>query len=92
MPLLIIFLLCLLAGLQYTLWWGTNSYTEQRMLQKMVAKQQAENVVLRQRNATLLAEVTDLQQGLDAVEERARYELGMVQRGEVFYQIITTDE
>ncbi len=53
-----------------------------------IESQQRDNDVARARNELLAAEVRDLKQGLDAVEERARWELGMIRRGEIFYQHI----
>ena len=50
--------------------------------------QRQENLELRERNAALQAEVTDLRQGLDAIEEHAREDLGMVKEGETFYQVV----
>jgi FtsZ-binding cell division protein ZapB len=61
---------------------------EVRQLREEIAVQQQENAELRERNAALEAEVTDLRQGLAAIEERARSELGMVVRGETFYQLV----
>jgi len=57
-------------------------------LEKAVAEQREENRILRQRNSSLEAEVRDLKEGLEAVEERARTELGMIGEDETFYQVI----
>ena len=57
-------------------------------LKRSVEAQQAENQRLRERNQALAAEVMDLKQGQEAIEERARSELGMIKEGEEFYQII----
>ena len=57
-------------------------------LRQQVDAQEKENEHLRERNAALEAEVRDLKQGLEAIEERARNELGMVKEGEKFYQIV----
>ncbi len=78
----------LLAGLQYKLWVGQGSFAEVWNLNQAVAEQRDENERLAERNAALEAEVLDLKQGLDAVEERARSELGMIKDDEVFYQIV----
>jgi cell division protein FtsB len=88
MRILIVVLLLLLLLLQYRLWVGEGSLAEVHALQQDIATQKAELERLRQRNAALQAEVSDLKQGLDAVEERARSELGMIRDGEIFYQII----
>ncbi|KAB7627941.1 cell division protein FtsB [Alkalilimnicola sp. S0819] len=74
--------------LQYALWFGEGGLIELWRLEEAVATQRAENTELRQRNVTLEAEVKDLKSGLEAVEERARGELGMIRDGEVFYQVV----
>lgn len=82
----------LLVGLQWKLWVGDGSLAEVWHLKRSVAQQLAENETLLERNQALEAEVKDLKQGLNAVEERARSELGMIKRDEVFYQIIEDDK
>jgi cell division protein FtsB len=81
-------LLLVLAALQYRLWVGEGSLAEVRQLQLQIAAQQTELVDLRERNAALQAEVEDLRGGLEAVEARARGELGMIREGETFFQVI----
>ena len=81
-------LIVLLILLQYKLWRGDGSLAEVWDLYQQVQTQEEENRTLRERNQTLEAEVEDLKQGLDAIEERAREELGMTREGETFYQII----
>lgn len=81
-------LLALLALLQYPLWVGNGSVLTLWRLKREIAEQRAENARLRERNQVLAAEVIDLKEGLAAVEERARVELGMIKKGETFYQII----
>jgi cell division protein FtsB len=81
-------LVVLLVLLQYRLWVGDGSLAEVWGLYQQVEAQREENRRLQERNQALDAEVTDLKQGLDAIEERAREELGMVKDGETFYQII----
>jgi len=88
MKLLAIALIALLIVLQLTLWFGDGSLGEVWRLRQQVDTQQKENKQLMERNAALEAEVRDLKQGLDAIEERARNELGMVKDGEHFYQIV----
>jgi cell division protein FtsB len=78
----------LLLILQYQLWIGHGSVRDVWRLKHAVSSQRQENEALHQRNETLEAEVKDLKSGLDAVEERARRELGMIRDGEVFYQIV----
>ena len=84
----VIVLLLLLVYLQYRLWFGDGSLQEVWQLHREVEAQREENLQLRERNDALDAEVLDLQQGLDAIEERAREDLGMVKEGETFYQIV----
>ena len=81
-------LLLLFVLLQYDLWVGEGSLASAWRLQQEVAQQQQENRSLKERNAALSAEVTDLKQGYDAIEERARSELGMIKEGETFVQIV----
>ena len=88
MRLLVGFLLALLLILQYRLWVGEGSLAEVSNLKREIQAQAGELVRLRERNRALQAEVEDLRSGLEAVEERARSELGMVKEGEVFYQVI----
>lgn len=83
-----IVLLVILVALQYKLWVDEGSLAEVWQLKQAVASQQQENSQLEERNAALEAEVLDLKQGLAAVEERARTELGMIRDDEVFYQIV----
>ncbi len=84
----VIVLLLLLVYLQYRLWFGDGSVQEAWQLHREVETQREENLQLRERNDALDAEVLDLQQGLDAIEEHAREDLGMVKEGETFYQIV----
>ncbi|MTI93735.1 MAG: cell division protein FtsB, partial [Pseudomonas stutzeri] len=81
-------LLLLLGGLQYRLWVGEGSLAQVNSLNKQIADQQGENERLLERNRILEAEVLELKQGMETVEERARQELGMVKEGETLYQLI----
>lgn len=81
-------LLILLIGLQLKLWAGQGGLSEVRLLEKRVAEQKGENARLKQRNDALAAEVEDLKHGDEAVEERARSELGLIKPGETFYQVV----
>jgi cell division protein FtsB len=81
-------LLVLIGFLQLRLWTGPWSLTEVRRLEDKVQAQRDENDDLKKRNAALAADVQDLIAGKEAVEERARSELGMIKPGEVFYQVI----
>ncbi|MFC1685178.1 cell division protein FtsB [Pseudomonadota bacterium] len=85
-------LLVLLLLLQYRLWVGEGSLAEVSNLQREIAAQQQELAKLHQRNRALQAEVQDLKQGLEAIEERARSELGMIKEGETFYQVIEPEQ
>ena len=85
---LIVVLLILLLGLQYRLWFADGGLVEVQRLEQRIARQQAENQRLRERNEALAAEVRDLKKGLEAVEARARSELGMVGEGETFFQVV----
>ncbi len=81
-------LLFLFCGLQSRLWHGAGSVAELRELDERIATQQVENDRLLARNAQIKFEVEDLRSGVDAIEERARHELGLVKKGEVFYRIV----
>jgi len=85
---LIALLVATLLVLQYRLWVGEGSLSEVWRLQKQVEAQRNENERLMERNMALDAEVTDLKQGMDAIEEHARNDLGMIKEDEVFYQVI----
>ncbi|NNL99926.1 MAG: cell division protein FtsB [Gammaproteobacteria bacterium] len=85
---LIAALVVVLVVLQFTLWLGNGGRRDLAGLEQEVARQQEELAQLRFRNEALAAEVRNLQQGLDAVEELARSEMGMIKKGEVFYRII----
>jgi cell division protein FtsB len=81
-------LLILLIALQVKLWTGQGGVREVWRLQHRVGEQKAENAKLKTRNETLQAEVDDLKHGDEAVEERARSELGLLKPGETFYQVV----
>lgn len=85
---LTLILAALIVALQYPLWLGKGSWLKVWETDQLVKKQQAENGRLKQRNAYLDAEVKDLKTGYEAIEERARNELGMVKQGEVFFQVM----
>ena len=84
-------LLLLLLLLQVRLWSGSGSLQEIKRLEAEIRAQEQENAELEQRNDALRREVTDLKTGQDAIEERARSDLGLVRRGETFYLINETD-
>ena len=74
--------------LQYPLWLGKGGWLRVWGLERQLAEQKEANVRLRQRNGALDAEVRDLKRGFEAIEERARYEIGMIRQDEVFFQIV----
>ncbi len=77
-------------GLQTELWFSDDGYRKTLKLRSAVAEQRALNETLRERNAALDAEVINLKQGVDAAEERARTDLGMIGKRETFYQVVPT--
>ena len=83
----LVFALLILA-LQYPLWLGKGGWLRVRELNGQVETQKDVNAGLKARNAALDAEVRDLKQGTEAIEERARLDLGMVKRDETFYQLV----
>jgi len=83
-----IVLLLLFIWLQYKIWLQDGGIPEIVQLQQEVADVKVEVQTLQERNASLDAEVKDLKKGLDAIEERARSEMGMIKEGEVYYQVI----
>jgi len=88
MRLLSILLVVLLIVIQYPLWLGKGGWLRVWDLDRQVTAAQQKNEELKDRNDRLASEVRDLKEGRDAVEERARYELGMLKEGEVFVQVI----
>ncbi len=87
---LALILIALLIGLQIKLWVGDGGMRDLRAIRARVSGQQAENAKLKQRNDALHADVEDLKRGRDAVEARARSQLGLIKPGEVFYQVVAT--
>jgi cell division protein FtsB len=81
-------LVVMLAMLQYRLWIGNGSFAEVYRLDQAIAAQEKENAAARERNLALQAEVDDLRHGMDAIEERARSELGMIKKNETFFRVI----
>lgn len=86
-----IMLIALLGLLQYRLWFGKNSVPDYLSLKQDVADQAQQNANLAQRNALLKADIYDLKIGLEAIEERARNELGLIKQGETFYRILPSE-
>ena len=88
MKLLALFLLLLLVWLQYKVWLQDGGIPEVIQLQDEVESVKNEVDILQERNSSLNAEVKDLKKGFDAIEERARSEMGMIKKGETYYQVI----
>ena len=88
MRVITLILAVLLLLLQYPLWLGKGGWLKVHDLNRQVEMQQQVNQKIQTRNSSLDAEVRDLKQGTEAVEERARSELGMVKQGEIFFQLI----
>jgi cell division protein FtsB len=82
-------LLALLLLVQAELWFGKGGVPRVMELDAKLQAQQASNEAARQRNAQMLAEVRDLKEGLEMVEEKARFELGMVKPDEIYVQVAT---
>ena len=81
-------LIVLLVLLQYRLWYGTGGLPELWALEEVKESKTQDTNELQERNQALAAEVVDLKEGLDAIEERARDEMGMIKTDETFFQII----
>ena len=92
MKILIAVLILILIGLQYRLWIGDGSFADIDRLEQQVSVQEIENAELEDRNSTLVREVDELQTGMDAIEEHARNELGLIREGETFFLIIEEEQ
>ena len=88
MKLLASFLFLLLIVMQLQLWFGSHGLFQLWSLQRNIQHEQEQNEALRQRNEQLHAEVQELKKGEEALEERARSQLGFIRDGEVFYRVI----
>jgi cell division protein FtsB len=88
MRILTIFFAALIVLLQYPLWLGKGGWLRAWEIERQVTAQKESNDRLRVRNGALDAEVRDLKQGYDAIEERARYELGMIRQDEIFFHVM----
>jgi cell division protein FtsB len=78
----------LVLAVQYPLWAGKGGWFRVWEVDRQIMAQRETNAQLKARNAALDAEVRDLKQGLDAIEERARSELGMIRQDEIFFQLL----
>ena len=92
MKIIALVLLFLLIWLQYKIWLQDGGIPEILQLQQEVEQVSIEVKQLKERNLSLDAEVKDLKKGLDAIEERARSEMGMIKEGEIYYQVIESDD
>lgn len=88
MKLLSLALAGLLLLIQYPLWLGKGGWLRVWEVDREIQSQREINSRLRTRNGALDAEVRDLKQGFDAIEERARSELGMIRQDEIFFQLL----
>ena len=86
-PLFLIFAV-FIAALQFQLWIGDNSVRTLNSLKDEVSLQKSINLTLEERNKELEIEIVDLKTGVEAIEERARSELGMIEKGETFFLIV----
>jgi cell division protein FtsB len=87
-----VLLLIFIMLLQYRLWFGKNSVPDYLALESEVQRQILDNDKLKQRNKLLYADTDDLKSGVEAIEERARNELGMIKEGETFFRLIPSDK
>jgi cell division protein FtsB len=87
-----VILITLLALLQYRLWFGKHSVPDYLVMEQEVTEKSQQNANLTQRNSLLKADISDLRIGLEAVEERARNELGLIKKGETFYRILPPEQ
>jgi cell division protein FtsB len=92
MRLITLALAALLLLIQYPLWLGKGGWLSVHDLEEQVAASRTRAETLKARNAKLESEVRDLKDGTGAVEERARYELGMLKQNEIFVQVLRKDE
>ncbi len=85
---ILILLVTFLIGLQYRLWVGQGSWAQVSALEAEIESQELINQGLRERNKIVESDVYDLKNGMDAIEERARTNLGLIKEGETFYMFV----
>ncbi|KTC97159.1 cell division protein FtsB [Legionella erythra] len=85
---IVVILILALIGLQYKLWLGDGSVLQWQQLEQKIVDQQKENKKLAARNRAIEADILELKSGEQALEEQARYELGMIKHDEVYYQFV----
>jgi len=91
LKLIVAILFVLLIWLQYKLWLGDGGIPEVLELEEEIETVQNEVNTLQERNKALNAEVMDLKKGIEAIEERARSEMGMIKKDEIYYQVIDSE-
>ncbi|MCP3428283.1 cell division protein FtsB [Opacimonas viscosa] len=89
---IVLILVVLFGALQYRLWFGKHSIPDYWQLKAEVQQRVEQNAKLIQRNSLLEADINDLKIGIDAVEERARNELGLIKEGETFFRIVPKEQ
>ena len=89
---IVLILVVLFDALQYRLWFGKHSIPDYWQLKAEVQQRVEQNAKLIQRNSLLEADINDLKIGIDAVEERARNELGLIKEGETFFRIVPKEQ
>jgi len=92
LKILIAVLIVIFIALQYRLWIGAGSFADIARLEQQVSVQETENAELEERNTILVNEVKELQTGMDAIEEHARNELGLIEEDETFFLIIEQEQ
>ena len=95
MPYLRTIIFCLIglvAALQYALWFGKSNVVDLIHLRHSVNELEQENLALRERNNRLHADVNEIKNRVEAIEARAREQLGLIKPGETYYQVILPDE
>ena len=85
---IVVILVTLFILLQYQLWFAAGGVMSVYHLNRNIHQQLLENTTFANRNAVLAADINDLKHGNEAIEERARNDLGMIKKGEVFYQVV----